>query len=354
MRTRLFEQEWTQITSKINHRIENNVMFDFYDYLKNMRFDLKALKKDYEQEFNKLSKKSLKHYIDLFEKRLDQYFSVLMKDYKKNGSIGGIQTYEGYNDGIILQNGDHHKIADKYYPVLKKLAESIFDIEDQIAPIVEKFWQQKTTSAKNYDPNGHYFMLAHVDRKHKGEEHFSQEFNNYNKSLKGLCFSLVTDKKTRLYNNQYYSYNYYSHPAGEVGIIAKPKSDSIVGISDNDMLSTEYVNGKCGLDMYFEHSKVDRCLINGNNEICCNGTKICPPKKIFNFDVDTINEIILDSDKIDVEAVFYVKNSQGKMPERLKAYKLEQEKRCGHKLPVIELKPHNYLRQINLDEVYGY
>ena len=74
MRTRLFEQEWTQITSKINHRIENNVMFDFYDYLKNMRFDLKTIKKDYEQEFNKLSKKSLKHYIDLFEKEITCIF----------------------------------------------------------------------------------------------------------------------------------------------------------------------------------------------------------------------------------------------------------------------------------------
>ena len=62
----------------------------------------------------------------------------------------------------------------------------------------------------------------------------------------------------------------------------------------------------------------------------------------------------MDSNNIDVQAVFYVKNAHGEIPERLKSYKAEQEKRCGHKLDVIELKPHNYLRQVNLDEIYGY
>ena len=185
------------------------------------------------------------------------------------------------------------------------------------------------------------------------EEHFGKDFNEYNKSLKGLCFSAVTDNKTRLYNNQYHYSSYYSHPAGEVGIIAYPRHNSIIGISDNDMLSVEYVNGKCEIDWSFEHSKVDRCFVNDANEICCSGTKLCPPKKVFNLDVDTINEIILDSNNIDVQAVFYVKTNAGKIPKRFEKYKAEQEKKCGHALPVIELKPHNYLHQINLDEVYN-
>ncbi len=354
MRTRKFEQEWEQSVSKLNHRIENNVLFDFYDYLQNMQRDLKAIKKDYEQEFNLLSKKPLQYYIDLFNKRYDQYFTVLIKDHKHNGHIGHIQSYEEYRKGLVIENGDKHKIADKYYKVLKKIAESIFDIEDQMAPIIEQFWQAAITSAKEFEDKKQYFFLAHVDRKDMGEENFDQEFNDYNKALRGLCFSAVSSDKTRLYNNSYYSYNYYNHPRGVVGIIAKPKAGSIIGMSFDDMLSTEYIDGKCSFDRYFDHSSVDRCFVDGNNYICCNGTKICPPKQIFNLDVDTINEIILDSKNIDVQAVFYVKDARDQIPERLKEYKAEQEKRCGHKLDIIELKPHNYLRQVNLDEIYGY
>ena len=91
MRTRAFEQSWEQSVSKINHRIENNVLFDFFDYLQNMRSDLKAIKKDYEEEFNKLSKKPLKHYVNLFEKRCDQYFTILIERHKKTRSIGTIK-----------------------------------------------------------------------------------------------------------------------------------------------------------------------------------------------------------------------------------------------------------------------
>lgn len=354
MKTRLFEQEWKQSVSKINHRIENNVLFDFFDYLQNMKSDLKAIQKDYEEEFNKFSQKPLKHYVNLFEKRYYQYFTILIKNHKKTRSIGSIQSYNEYRDGIVFQDGEKHKINDKYYKVLKRIADSIFNIEDEMAPVVEKFWQKELTDIKDYDKNKKYFLLAHVDRKTMTEENFSEEFNIYNKSLNCMCFSAISNDKTRLYNNQYYSYNYYNNPDGLVGIIATPKTGGFVGAAYDDMLSTEYINGKCAFERYFDHSKVDRCFVRENSEIRCNGTKICPPKQIFNIDVDTINEIILDSKNMQVVAAFYLKNSRGEIPERFIKYKKEQEKLFGHKLPTIEITTRNKLHQINLDEVYGY
>ena len=57
-------------------------------------------------------------------------------------------------------------------------------------------------------------------------------------------------------------------------------------------------------------ANVNRCFARGNSKICCTGTKISPPSEIFNIDVDTINEIILDSKNIDVKAVFYVADAK--------------------------------------------
>ena len=355
MTKRVFEQEWTEHISTINHSIEKNVLFDFYGYVSNMRSDLKALKKNYEKEFNEISKKPLKYYLDLFNKRTDQYFSILIKDHKLTGSIGSPQSFEGYNKNILEQTGNHYKIKTKYYNVLKKLAESIFKIEDEIAPIVEKFWLDALTDIKNYKHDEKYFLLAHVDLKTLDDIKLNPELSQYNKSLQGLCFSAISSEKTRLFNNARNYYQYYSNPKGLVGIIAKPKSGAVVGISNTDMLSTEYINGECLFKKYyqvFDHSNVDRCFARGESEIHCCGTRISPPSEIFNINVDTINEIILDSKNIECEAVFYVLDAKGEIPERFEQYKKKQEQRFEKTLPVIEIKQRNRLCQINLEELY--
>ena len=354
MTKRIFEQEWTEQVSLVNGSVEKNVLFDFYGYLSNMRSDLKALKKNYEQKFDSLSKKPLKHYVDLFKKRCDQYFDVLIANHRKTGSIGEMKSFKGYRKDMLEKDGNHYKIKDKYYKVMKKLAESIFEIEDEIAPIVEKFWLEELTSVDDYDANKEYFLLAHADLKTVDSDKLPKEIREFNDSLQGLCFSAISDKKTRLFNDAQNYYQYYSNPKGLVGIIAKPKRDAnaIVGISNTDMLSTEYVDDKCAFIKYFEHSNVNRCFARGNSKICCTGTKISPPSEIFNIDVDTINEIILDCKNIDVEAVFYVADAKGDVPERLEKYKAEQEKRFGKPLPVVEVKQRNKLCQINLDELY--
>ena len=347
MTKRIFEQEWTEQPSSINHSIEKNVFYDFWGYLQNMRSDLKALKKDYEDSFNQLSKKPLQHYIDLFNKRTDQYFSILIKDHKLTGSIGHHQSLDEYNTKVFEHDGNHFKIKDKYYKVLNKLAQSIFEIEDEIAPIVEKFWIDEMSSINQYDSGKEYFLLAHVDLKTTAAEDLSENIRNYNNSLQGLCFSAISDKKTRLYNDAKNYYQYYYNPQGLVGIIANPKPNSIVGISNTDMLSTEYIDGDCALLRHF-----NRCFDRNGSEICHTGTKISPPKEIFNISADTINEIIMDSENIDIKAIFYVADSQGAKPKRLEQYKKEQELRFGKKLPVIEIKQRNRLGQINLEELF--
>ena len=236
---------------------------------------------------------------------------------------------------------------------MKKIAEKIFKIEDEIAPIVEELWQREFTNIENYSKDGNYFLLAHSALSTTPKEELNEEFREYLEAQNGMCFSLITNKKTRLYNGPTTSYNYYSKSnKGFVGIIAKPKKDGIIGMSFDDMLSTEYINDKCPLYQTFDHSNINTCYQKGNSKICCRGTRICPPKEIFNIDADTINEIILDRSKMDVQAVFYVKNSRDEIPENFEAYKREQEKLCGHKLKTIELTQRNMLNQINLDELY--
>ena len=352
MTKRIFEQEWTEHVSLVNGSTEKNVLFDFYEYLSNMRRDLKALKKNYQEQFDRLSKKPLRHYIDLFEKRTDQYFDVLIADHRKTGSIGSLKSFDGYRKDLLEKDGNHYKIKDKYYKVMKKLAESIFEIEDEIAPIVEKFWLEELTDIKDYDADKTYFLLAHADLKTVDSEKLPKEVREFNNKLQGLCFSAISDKKTRLFNDAQNYYQYYSNPKGLVGIIAKPKINAIVGISNTDMLSTEFIDDKCAFSKYFEHSNVNRCFARGNSKICCTGTKISPPSEIFNLDVDTINEIILDSKNIDIQAVFYVADAKGDVPERLEKYKKDQEKRFGKTLPVVEVKQRNCLSQVNLDELY--
>lgn len=354
MNTRKFDQEWDEKISKINNHKEYNVIFDFYEYLINMNKDFKALKKNYEKEFNKLSNKSLKSYIKLFNKRLEQYGNICIKNYKQLKILGHIQSFEDFRDEIIIKKGNHYKINDKYYRVLNKIANSIFKIEDEMAPVVEKLWQKELTDIKNYSIDNEYFLFAHTSIKSNYEKNMTDEIKEYFNNQKGMCFTAITDKKTRLYAGSKKTYNYYAPTSdGVVGIIAKPKSNGIIGISFNDMISTEYINEKCPLDEVFHHSNVNTCYNDGNSKICCKGTKICPPNEIFNTSADTINEIILDKSKMEITAVFYVKNKRNEIPKHFNKYKQDQEKICGHSLPIIELKQRNNLNQINLDELYS-
>lgn len=352
MITRKFDQKWHQQTSPINGRTEGNVLFDFVEYIMNLKRDFKTLEKDYEEEFDKLSKRSLKSYINLFNKKCSQFFALTLKDYKQTNSISAYNSLSKYNDKLFVQNGNNFKINDDFYEILNKIAQNIFKIEDEVSMIVEKFWINAISNIDDYDKDKKYFLLAHVDRKFLSPQALPQALNSYSQSLQGLCFSAISSEKTRLYNNSQNAYDYYYNPNGAVGIIANPKMNSIVGISNTDMLSTEFISGKCEFNKYFYHSKVNRCFVRDNSEIYCSGTKICPPREIFNINVDTINEIILDSKNIDIVALFYLKDSYGEIPERFDKYKKEQEKICGHSLPVIEVTSRNKLKQLNLDEIF--
>lgn len=351
MITREFEQQWEQSTSVINHMTECDVLIDFNEYLKNMWFNVKKIKESYASSFNAFSSNKIDFYADKLLKRINQFKQICLKKDSSGEYEYFTYSYDVIKDEIYQRDGNKIKLKDKYYKVLSKIAESVFKIEDDIYKFVEKSWKDALSNINDYSPDGKYCLLAHADFKTYSKDEITSELKKYNDAQQGLCFSLITDKKTRIFDQSTNYYNYYSHKNGLVGIIAKPKNNSMLGMSDDDMLSTEYIDGKCALNRHFNHSKVNRCYKNGSSEIYCRGTKIMMPNEIFGISVDTINEIILDSNNIEIEAVFYVKNRNGEIPERLNQYKKEQEKICGHKLNIIELKPRNTLKQYNLEEI---
>lgn len=350
---RKFEQEWEEQISPVNHMKECNALCDLFDYVSRLQRDVISLHKYYHEEFNKVSNKPLENYATSLKKMYEQMYELCIKKDTYGKFLGYTHSMENIREQVYIQTGSKFKINDKYYKALSKIAKNAFEIEDEIAKINEMLWLKTLTDASKYSLGAEYSFLAHVDYKTMPREKMSKEFKKYNDCQQGLCFSLVNDKKTRLYDNSLSYYNYYSHPYGLVGIIAKPQPGAIVGISDDDMLSTEYIDGECNLVRHFDHSKVNRCFARDNSEIYCRGTRTFPPKALFDLGVDTINEIILDSKKIDIQAVFYVKDRNGKMPERLVEYKKQQEKICGHKLNVIELNPRNRMNQVNLEMVFN-
>ena len=248
---------------------------------------------------------------------------------------------------MILKTQKGFKINDKYYKNLKKIAEKIFELENDVKKTTDLLWQKNITSLSSYDKDGKYFLLAHADYKTVKLKDLKENIAEYSKKQQGICFSAVSNEKTKLYNQE------MQLQKGIVGIIAKPQKDAIVGISMHDMISIEFCDGKCETPDQFFHSKVDKCFDNGKSQIYCTGTKICPPQAIFDTCADTINEIILDKSKIEIMGVFYVKNSQREIPARLKEYLAEQELIAGHKLPVIQLQKINKLKQYDLDEVFS-
>jgi len=351
MITREFEQQWEQSTSQINNMTEEDVLFDFNEYLVHMRFALKYIKNNFADDFNSKSSKDIDYYYSKLLKRIEQFNTIcLEKD--KNGEFKSLCfSYENVKKGIYIKDGNCITLKDNVFIALKKIANSVFEIEEKVSKYVEAEWIRALTDVKDYSRDSQYMLLAHADYKYYPRGDTPVELKKYNNQQQGLCFSLITDKKTRIFDQSTNFYNFYSHKNGLVGIIAKPKAGSMVAMSGTDMLSTEYIDGVCTLNRHFNHSKVNRCFVNGNSEIYSKGTKIILPSNMFDLDVDTINEVILDSNNIDVQAVFYVKTPRGEIPERFVQYKREQEKKCGHKLMVIELFPHNKLKQYNLEEI---
>lgn len=344
MITREFEQEWDERISPINHNTECNVIFDMLNYISNLSSDLKEIKKTAFYEFSKIAKVSIDKYIEKFKDLQFKFHNICAKDYKNQGIMNFDMSY--YRDDLTAKNGNHYKINDKYYKVLKRIANEIFKLEDDVKKVTDKLWENEITKIDSYDRNGKYFLLAHADYKTVKLENLSKEKAEYAQKQTGICFSAISNEKTKLYDQDKQFYR------GIVGIIAKPKKDAIVGISMHDMISIEFCDGKCETPDQFFHSKVDKCYDDGKSQIYCTGTKICPPQAIFDTYADTINEIILDKNKIDVQAVFYVTDNMQQKPKRLNEYVAEQEKLAGRKLPVVQVTPKNKAGQYDLDRLF--
>lgn len=350
MITREFEKEFTPKHSNINNMLECNVLYDFNEYLKDLLRDLGHIKKHHSEEFNSYSKVNIDKCIEAVKALRSKFLSICIKPEFLN-DVGFLEEDRKFKDDLFTILDGKYIIRDKYYKVLSKLAKEAFLIEDNVSNITNLFWKDCLTDIDKYDENGNYFLLAHVDYKIPSQNGYTHELKDFNQNQNGLCFSVVSDKKTRLYDNSLPYYSYYRHPNGIMGFIAKPKN-GIICASYDDMLSTEYIDGSCALRRYFDHSKINRCYLNGRSQICARGTKIFPPRAIFDLSVDTINEVILDKNEIEITAVFYVKDKDGNKPFGFDEYKKQKERELGISLKEIELKPRNHLAQYNLEEVY--
>ena len=351
MRTREFEQSWIQQKNEVNNSIEKNVFIDFYSYITTFKDDLNAIKQYYKKEFKNSSSIDITFLISKFEEFLNIFNQVAIKKEKLNSFCCNIFDISDINEEIYIRDNNSFKIKDEFYPKLKYYAEKIFELENYIAIYNKNLWQNAFTDINTYNKDLPYCLLAHVDHKNIDPRKIGDEFAEYSKNQKGICCSVITDKKTRLYDNTNI-YSTYSSDSGQVGIIVKPKNNCIVAGSYNDMLSTEFVNDKCELKRYFSHSKIAKCFDDGVNTIYCLGTKIFTPKHAFDCSADTINEVILEKENCEIVAVFYTKSTFNEIPKRLKEYKEKQEKIAGHELPVIEIKQRNKLKQVDLENLY--
>ena len=347
MITRKFEQEWDSSVSPINNMVQKDVLEDFLKYSNRLHNDLFNLIKYQKEEFYALSNIDLEEYKEKLYK-LRNYFVrmiFLPNEYYDNG-FTIFYKQEKLRPDVLTVNGNHFKINKKYYKQLNKIANQIFALEDELAPIVEKLWQNKLSNISDYSSSGEYSLLAHAEYGPINYDDYSAEMKEYCENQQGMCFSLITDQKTKLYNQD----KYWSE--GIVGIIAKPKKDGFLVASYFDMLSTEYYKGECNFEQHFDHSDVNCVYRNGDNKICSYGTRICPPNAIMETDIDEINEVVLDKKLIDVEAIFYVKTAAGKIPEKLEAYYEKCKKEYGKELSIIEVKKRNKLYQYNLEDAY--
>ncbi len=350
MITREFEQTWIQNRNPINNMIEKNVIVDFYSYVTNLRDDLNAIKKYYNNQFNSISTKSIEYIIYTFNNLINKFNDICIDDeYRDRFYINTFRFKEVKKD-LFLRDNNIYKIKDEYYLKLRDIADSIFKLEDYVASYSKILWNNTLTDINEYDKDKKYCLLVHVDYKCLDPKMISEEFNYYCVNQMGMCCSLITDEKTKLYENvSPYSYTYNK---GLVGVVVKPKNNNIVAGANTDMLSTEFVNNNCEYSRHFNHSKVNKCYDNDKNSIYCYGTKIFTPKHAFDNGVDTINEVILDKDNIEVVAVFYTKTADNQKPSRLDKYVKMQEEKIGHKLNVIEVQPRNMLKQIDLENLY--
>lgn len=340
---REFTQKWQNHTSEFNGFLENNVLYDFFDYCDKLKDDFTQLKK-YKIEFNSFSKKTLDEYESDFLKLYACFSKIVFGSYEYANCFSAYYLNDKIPSKVIVNEGDNQIIPNKYYVKLKQLAERIFKIEAEMADIAETIWLNNLSSTVEHNTEK-YSYLAHLKLGNWRRQGKSTELDNYANSLKFMSASYINQDKTKFYMENRFK------DCGLAGYILSIKKGAFIAGSNNDMFSTELVDGKCEYYEKYSYSPVKRLYIKGNSQIFGNGTRIATPQSVINAPANTVNEVILDRDFVTLERVFYVKPYWDKYNSDLQELVAKMSQKTKYSEPV-RLCCFNKLPQANLDDLY--
>ena len=337
---RKFDKEFDATVYNIL-RQEGNVVCDFISYAYDMYNDLTMIKKYDRELFNSISQIKIENYIEYFEKTYALFLKTCTnisncKDYFKTNQIAS----NNFKEDLFIQSDGHFSINDKYYDKLNKIAKSIFMLENDIAPTVEKIWDIQLTDTRKIDINQKYLIALSAKYKHRKNEVASDETNSFSKDMPFEYASINTNDFTFIFEeNRTYSANI-------AGLIYKISGDAIISASSKDLLSTPFKNGKTPFKIeIYHHSNVLKLYEKNGYEMFGYGTKICTPNSaIMGNEVKQVREIVLDKSKIKPVAVFYMGNV---VPER--ARELQKEYNLTNEPIKIESK--NELKFLDLEMI---
>ena len=340
---REFTNKWQNHESEFNGFLENNVLYDFFDYCDDLKNDFKELKK-YQPVFDSLSKKTLNQYESDFLKLYACFNKIIFNSNEYEKCFSAYYLIDKVPSKVLITEGNSQRIADKYFKNLKKLADEIFKIEASMVDTVETIWMDNLTSTQNHSM-GKYSYLAHLKLGNWRRQGTSKEVEEYVKNLKFLSTSYINQDKTKFYMENRFK------DCGMAGYVLTIDKGAFIAGKNNDMFTTELVDGKCEYVESYSYSPVKRLYVKGNSVVYGNGTRICTPQSAINSPASTVNEVLLDREFVHLERVFYVKPYWDKYKDDLQALVTKMTQKTKYSEP-LQLFCFNKLPQANLDELF--
>ncbi len=307
-------------------RIFSDCQFDFAQfgkYLQNMHRDLLAIKKYYCNYFDANSKVDIDTYIKNFDSYVELVKIVLYDKEKYKNWKSTIQDYDNSDDkyaillslfkknvatldfspsdsDIYLSPNTVVFFNNDVFKILEQIANSIFQLEDDVSKITIPIWNKTLTSVNDFDGKKPYRLLVKVLNEwrvlfSKGEE-FAQTCDYLNNRI-GCSLSYVTDYKSLFFKSR----------NGAYGIVYSLNDGFIAG-SSKDAYLDEFINDECPQDIpTLSMNPIRQVYFENGNSVQANATKIATPKGVLFKNSDRYNEIIADKRKITPVAVFYLK-----------------------------------------------
>jgi|LGVE01.1.fsa_nt_gb hypothetical protein len=336
MRSREFNQEW-------KYGLEG-----FGDYCNSMCRNLNAIQKNYGRFFDTNSQVSIKKYIEKFEVIFNDILNICIKEDEIPTSYDeNWYNYNRYNfthrqlkeDVLEDAYGFNVKISDNYYYDLLPLVNKIFNIEDRCSHIVKQIWRRTLTDVNDFEEGKPYRLLVKILADWRTSVN-TREKIDYMDSRIGCSTSLITDKKSTFFKSEVSGFGLVYNLNG--GLLSAYCEDAFL---------TENIEGNCPL---FDDGDdlvklgINRIHKSGRNEVYSErATKIGTPASIIQKHSDCFNEVIIDLEKAESTAVFYIQNKDVRRPDVLLDDLYNQDyfkaRQLAKKLnlPIIALKQFN-------------